>query len=317
MGRIKLLFITKDFRPRMERSTYYLTRELAKLTKLEVWHEPGHIQDILRKISFVPDFILLNDMKKSHCPEITGLSSLSIPYGIIMHDIHYKIDDRKKYIKNNRVKHIFSIYRDNFEKWYPEFTDRMRWLPHFANTKIFRDYGLKKEIDWLLMGKVSSHYPLRKKILEKMKERSGFVYHEHPGYGSLSDEKKESALYGKRYAREINRAKMFLTCGLKYKYPVRKYYEVLACKTLLLAPKSKELKDLGFIPGTHYVSINEKNFLKKAEYYLEHKEERVKIAKQGYEFIHRRHSLEVRAAEMVRMIKGIIKSCNKKQMKPI
>lgn len=306
MNKMRILFITRDFSENVERSSFYLSQELAELSHLALWHQPGNIHDILQNIPFRPDFILLNDMKKTHCPEITGLSSLTIPFGIIMHDLHHRVKRRKQFIRENRVKYIFSIYRDAFLKRYPEHAEKMIWLPHFANTHVFTDYGLPKDIDWLLMGNIRQKtYPLRYRMLQVMKNRAGFVYHRHPGYRNVK-ESESSLLIGDAFAREINRAKMFLTCGLIYHYPIRKYYEVLACKTLLLAPSSRELKDLGFIPGTHFVEVTEENFVEKAEYYLSHEKERENIAQNGYQLVHTHHTTQIRAKQLMQAIRKII-----------
>jgi hypothetical protein len=304
-----LLFITRDFTQNIEKSTSYLCTQLAKCTNIQLWHTPGHIQDIVNKLQFPPDFILLNDMKKTHCPEITGLSSLKIPFGIIIHDLHYKNNQRKKFIDENNVRHIFSIYRDSFISNYPAYVDRMHWLPHFAETSVFKDYAMPKEINCLIMGRISKHYPLRKRMLNVMKSIPGFVYHSHPGYRDVKED--EPGIYvGEKYAREINRAKIFLTCDLTFHYPIRKYYEVLASKTLLLAPNSLELNDLGFIPGKHFVPINENNFLEMADYYLNHPKERDEIAEQGYIYVHQQHSTEKRAGQLLKFIEDIIQEKN-------
>lgn len=208
-------------------------------------------------------------------------------------------------MKENNVKHIFVVYRDAFYRRFPEFSDRVKWFPHFVNTDIFKDYGLKKDIDWLMMGKLAFYYPLRVSMYETMKDMPGFVYHKHPGYRDVNDNEETEVFVGERYAREINRAKMFLTDGTYHDYPIIKYYEVLACKTLLLAPASQELADLGFIPGVHFVAVNEDNFLERALYYLKHEEERQKIAEQGYRMVHEKHSVAVRAAQLGDMIRDI------------
>ncbi len=92
------------------------------------------------------------------------------------------------------------------------------------------------------------------------------------------------------------------------RYPVAKYFEVLACNTLLLAPYFEELDDLGFIPGVHFVEADEHNFEEKAHYYLNHEQERLKIALRGYEMVRARHSSPQRAAEVLAVIKQIITS---------
>lgn len=298
----KILFITKDFSNNIERNTVYFSEELAKHCDLTLWYTPGDINEILEELHLEPDFILINDMRHTRSPKITGLSSLKIPFGIIMHDLHYRVEERKSYIKENNVTKIFSIYRDAFYKDYSEFKDYMYWLPHFVNTDIFKDYGLKKRHDILMMGMISKVYPLRKKMRLYFKGRKGFIYRPHPGYTNTS----KYSYFGKSYAKEINRSKIFITDDSIFHYPLIKYYEVIACKTLLLAPTSKELEDLGFIPGVHFVDIDENNFAEKAEYYLAHEDERLKIAEEGYKMVHSNHS----TAHRVRQFLNILDSFN-------
>lgn len=303
--KLTILFITLDYSQNVDRTSPYLTQELAKISNLILWHEAGDISEILSEINVVPDFILLNDMKES--PEVTGWSSISIPFGIIICDLHYAINERKEFIWRNNVPYIFSIYRDKFYEWYPEFIERFRWLPFYVNTNIFKDYQLEKEIDWLMMGNITGWvYPLREKIVQTMHSHKGFVYHEHPGYRDIYEEHENNVFVGEQYAREINRAKMFFTCDSIFKYPVNKYYEVLACKTLLLASSSQELFDLGFIPGENYVEIDENNFVEKAYYYLHHPEERIKITEQGYKMVHEKYSTAQRAMLLKTMIQEIV-----------
>ncbi|MFY0543709.1 glycosyltransferase [Brevibacillus sp. H7] len=304
---MKLLIITGDKSKRLNPHIHYLFDELAHITDLTLWYEPGNIHDILKKIPENPDFILINEHGEKNCPKITGLSTLTIPYGVYVHDVHYNIKQRRIEMVKDKVQYIFSIYRDPFYRWYPAFKQKMKWLPHHVNPKLYRDYGLKKEIDFLLMGAVNQQmYPLRCKILKTMKKKPTFVYHPHPGYRDYEEHEKNRYFIGEKYAREINRAKMFFTCDLSYKYPVKKYYEVLASNTLLLAPASQELKDLGFIPGVHFVAINEHDFEQKAEYYLRHEEERRNIAEQGYRMVHEKHTTAIRARQLVEMIQDLL-----------
>lgn len=303
--KLTILFITFDNSRNVDRNSFYLTQELTKVSNLILWHDAGNISEILSKINDVPDFILLNDMKES--PEVTGWSSISIPFGIIIYDLHYAINEKKEFIWGNNVPYIFSIYRDKFYEWYPEFKERFRWLPLYVNTHLFKDYKLEKDIDWLIIGNITGGvYPLREKIVQTMRGHKGFVYHEHPGYRDIFEENEKNIFVGEEYAREINRAKMFFTCDSTFKYPVNKYYEVLACKTLLLASSSQELFDLGFIPGVNYVEIDENNFLEKAYYYLNHPEERIKITEQGYKMVHDKYSTAQRAMLLKTMINEIV-----------
>lgn len=303
----KVLFITGDFSKYVQRSFHHFSMALSELVNLSLWHKSGHIRDILKGLPERPDFILLNDIRERHCPRIEGLAELDIPVGAIVHDTHFNIEERKAFLKTNHIKHIFTIYRDPFLKLFPEFAHQMHWFPHFVDTKIFRDYELKRDIDYLLLGcTAASVYPLRKVMLDRMKSRKGFYHEEHPGYRDMTAEEENKVLVNRNYAKAINRAKIFLSCDSTYHYPLRKYYEVLACRTLLLSSVSKELLDLGFIPGVHFVEVTEDNFEWKAQYYLKNRAERNRIAEAGYEFIRKHHTVKHRARKFVDTIQEIL-----------
>jgi len=304
---INLLLIAEDTSTWFNRNHYFFETELAKITNLMVWRDSGNIYDIIKKLPKTPDFILIqNDIRLSISPVVTNLSKIHIPSGLFVNDTNRLVSLRKDFIEENKIKHIFPVARGNFYQIYPEYKDRMTWLPHHVNTDIFKDYGLNKDVELLMMGSALGPYPLRKKILNHYQGDSRFVYHRHPGYRNIGEQEEKKLFVGERYAREINRAKIFFTCGSILKIPVKKYFEVLACRTLLLADTFTELQDLGFVPGTHFVAINSSNFAEKADFYLKNEKERNKIADQGFKFVHQQHSTTNRANQLVEKIKAII-----------
>lgn len=306
MSRLKVLFITKDHAQQVEKSSYYLSKELAKKTDLIQWHQNGHIQSILNQMTFRPDFILLNDFKPDYCPFIRGLRSVNIPVGVIFHDLQYKPSGRRRFIAKENIRYIFTIYRDPFLRMYPEFADRMIWFPHHVPLETFKDFHQPRIINWLMTGMMIPRlYPLRCQMLSAMAREQGFVHHSHPGYRRVNARNKKF-LAGDSYAKEINRAKMVLTCDSTYHFPVLKYFETAACNTLLLAPASKELSDLGFIDGKTFAAVNADNFKRKAYYYLNNEKERKEIAKNGCEMVRKRHSTAKRAEELLEKITQIV-----------
>ena len=89
-----------------------------------------------------------------------------------------------KYMNVGKIS--ISVYKDAFPKFYPEFSDKIKWLPHHVNTGIFKGYGKKKDIDMLLMGATNPYYyPLRYKIILTYISKNNFVFHPHPGYKIL------------------------------------------------------------------------------------------------------------------------------------
>ena len=231
---------------------------------------------------------------------------MKTPFAVGLHDLHFRYPNRKKYLLKEEVKYIFTYYRDKFLQWYPEFAENMIWIPHHVNTEIYKDYGLPKDIEMLMMGStLEDFYPLRVSIAKRFADRPEFVHHQHPGYRSVKVDEK-NVFVGESYAKELNRAKISLTCDSILHYPLMKYFEITACNSLLLAPYSDELYDLGFIPGVNFVSINEHNFEEKADYYLKHDKEREMIALNGMRMSHKLHATTKRVAEFLQQVEKIL-----------
>lgn len=304
---MNVLLIAEDTSRFIHKTYYYLEQELMESIHVMIWRKPGHIDYILKQLPIEPDFILLlNDMDQQMSPMIKGLSHISIPTGLFVNDVHRLINLRRNFIVKNNINHLFTIVRDKFIQIYPEFIGKMEWFPHFVQTEIFRDYGMKKDTNLLMMGAVSDIYPLRKKIIKSYEGNPDFVYHKHPGYRNFRIDEENLLYIGESYAKQLNRAKIVFTCPSVFQYPVIKYFEVLACKTLLLAPTFGELEDLGFVPDYHFVPINEENFMEKASYYIANETEREKIAEQGYQFIRQQHSVKQRTRELIQKMESII-----------
>lgn len=306
---LKLLLIAPDTSYFTNNNYYYLEKELAKITMLMVYHKSGPINKALRNIPAKPDFILIvNDIGKTFTPVVTGLSDINIPVGLIVNDAHRFVGQRRRYITNNHIKTFFVICQHNFYNYYPrQKHDLVFFLPQFANTSIFKDYGGEKTIDLMMLGEVSlpQIYPLREKILQHYEDNPVFFNRPHPGWRDFTREQADEALIGENYARTINQAKLFFACGSIRQVVTFKYFEVPACRTLLMAPALPELKEIGLIPGKHFVDINEENFSERAEYYLKNTKEREKITEEGYRFVHNYHSTPLRARQLVQQIKRI------------
>lgn len=307
---LKLLLIAADTSHFTNNNYYHLERELAKITTLMVYRKSGHINKILRNIPEKPDYILIvNDVGKTFAPVVTGLSNVRIPVGLMVNDAHRFVKQRKRFIMNNHIKTFFVICQHNFYHHYPrQRHDQVFFLPQFANTSTFKDYGTEKTIDLMLLGEVSfpQIYPLREKILQHYTDTPGFFNRPHPGWKDFSRKQTEEALIGENYAKNINQAKLFFACGSVRQVVTFKYFEVPACRTLLMAPALTELEEIGMIPGKHFVDINEENFAEKADYYIKNTKERERITEEGYRFVHNHHSTAHRAKQLVQQIESIL-----------
>ncbi|GGJ67954.1 glycosyltransferase [Virgibacillus salexigens] len=304
---IRLLLIAEDTSQMINRNYFYLEQELSRLVHVMLWRKSGHIDYILKQLDARPDFILiLNDIDRQMKPIIKGLAHVDIPTGLFINDVHRFVSLRRNYIQKNNIDYLFPVVRNKCLEVYPEFQNKMEWFPHFVNIELCKDYRLKKDINLLMIGAVNELYPLRQRIINTYQGRADFVYHPHPGYHHFNEEEQQEKMIGKNYAKEINRSKILFTCPSKLHYPVIKYFEALACKTLLLAPTFNELEDIGFIPGIHFVPIDEHDFEQKAAYFLSHQTEREQIAEQGYRFVRKHHSVQQRTNQLIEKIECIL-----------
>ncbi|WP_219838742.1 glycosyltransferase [Paenibacillus sp. R14(2021)] len=303
MNKLNILYFTIDWSTYTYKPDHYFKLELATLPDVHVHfrEQGGYLPDILSTLDFIPDFIYMDNFKHSRNLSAlpTGMNKVSIPKGILFHDVNRSNDTFRSYVKENKIDLIFVHYRDAFLKYFPKYHDRLRWLPNHAYKPVFHRYNVQKTIDYLMMGRVKDYYPLRKEIIRKMHKLEGFVSHEHPGYRWFTNNEKETLYLDQNYAKEINRAKMFLTCGSKYDFAVGKYFEIPACGTLLLASGFNELEDLGFIHKKTFIEINKSNFMDKAQYYLRHEDVRNAITEKGYELVRSRHTTDIRVREFV------------------
>ncbi len=305
MNKINIIYSSVNRSKHIIRYGDYFKLELLKMPDVNIHlvEEVDHIENILIKAKFDPHFIFFDDFTKNYT--MHGLEQVKIPKGALYWDIHREQKELREFVRKNNLDLVFSFYRDTFTDWFPDLISKFRWLPNYVNIEIFKDYGLKKDIDFLLMGALSEKiYPLRAEIANEMAGMKGFVHHEHPGYRDFSPE--EGKLVGESFAREISRAKIFFTDHSRFRYPIAKYFEVPACNTLLLASGSQELRDLGFIDGVTFVEIKQYNYLEKAKYYLEHEDKRKKIANRGYEMVRRSHSTVVRARQFVNCLRRFL-----------
>ena len=180
--------------------------------------------------------------------------------------------------------------------------------PHCGEIKIFKDYGLTKDIDVLFVGINSKKvYPLRNKLLKKVQpliQEAGFNFQrfKHPGYRLKSY--KEVQKHTIKYAMAINRAKIAVTCSSVYRYALAKYAEIPLCKTALCADMPHENMDwydkwmIQIGPESKPRVIADKIIS-----YLKDKDSLEKITQRGYEENLKHRTQEGYAERFVKIVK--------------
>lgn len=299
---LRVLYISRDESKWVFRGPHHFQQQLARIAQVHFHRRSGPIKSILKEAPFRPDLIMLHMQPFNDAPLITGLHKIKIPKAMYIEDVHYRSRDVAAFVQTNRIRAVFCPYREHFHRYLPQIADRFVWLPHCVDPEVFRDYGLAKDIDLLLLGQiVAMYYPVRKAMLDRFRGRQGFVWHGHPGYVDIPDDDPRFFV-GRRYAQEINRAKVFLTCGSKWQLPLAKYFEAPACMSCVLAPGGADFPDLGFIDGETFVACTLDDFEQKASELLQDPGALARITRRGHEMVMDRHTTGVRVREFLAAI---------------
>jgi glycosyltransferase involved in cell wall biosynthesis len=178
-------------------------------------------------------------------------------------------------------------------------------LPHTLNTNLFKNLGLKRDIDVMCVESYSKTYPLKSVIYRELKKSQSFkVFTSLPHILSFTD-----------YVHKINQSKIFVFGNVNMPvgeskimvFPMAKIYEIMGCETLCMMDTPDEAEELHFVPDYNFISIDTENFLNKIQYWLENEDERLKIARRGYETCLKYHTVEVRTRELKKMLEEIIR----------
>jgi hypothetical protein len=183
---------------------------------------------------------------------------------VLIHDLHdYTCTNYKHY--TDSIKRYFtdaiSLY-DNYEldiiKKMCRNKIKFHYIPHHVETYINKDYGLKKIYDVTLYGSCyKGAYPFRHRVSELLKKNR----HKLPIKINIIPEPgwigkgKYDHITGTGLARIINQSYVTIATKSRYDYLLKKYFEISACKSLLVGDMPKTGKPIW---KDNYVDINDK-----------------------------------------------------------
>lgn len=227
---------------------------------------------------------------------------ITIPKGFLAGDMH------NSHINKWRFKHVYKFgfsfffytYRDGAKKYRKKELNDFNsfWIPLAVDINKFHDYNNKGEISVLSTGRLNeSVYPIRTKLAEKLKSINKFKRVKRP-----NDRLKSKWPINEDYAKLLSSAYITIVCGGDTCYPLEKYYEVPACKSLLYAPIFPELESLGFKPGENMIKVDLPNTYKQVTNLLSNLNKIDRISENGYQLIQERHTLDIRAKQFIKIL---------------
>lgn len=249
---MKVLYLVNKntYKTKMSRVRFHGMQAIEKITNF-VWSGPGwdnydstkSVEENIHRIygsSDKPDIVV------AYKPLLLKeFNKVSVPTCIRFNEMY---DKRATMSEIMAAKpNLVICHHDNDRKEYEELFKNFNLFPikfvtirHCAEKSVFKDYGLEKKYDILLVGalgvnsSLGQHYPLRDrmaKLLKKLPSKVKWSIYRHPGY-SHSDAHTDKYLID--FAKAINSARMCITCSGKPKSRFGKYVEIPACGTALV-----------------------------------------------------------------------------------
>ena len=277
------------------------------------WHDGYDPEDpleaVFSKTGGQPELIVLGtSWEWDEHPEVFDshpairLDRTDIPKVMFLNKEYKKLDQKLAYIAEGGIDLVFSAIPSIVQNA-PEGRAAFVHLPYAVNTDLFTDWGRPKNIDFAFTGNLHIDYTdLRLRVRNEL---------ETPDYQALkfywAEWGSQGTPHGEPYAQMINQCKLFFSTPSALDIIGPRFYEVMACRTLLFCPESKGYEGL-FEPGVHCLTFNPdlSDFRDKLFRALENEAEREAIAARGYEHVRAHHSISARAEDFERALSEVL-----------
>lgn len=218
----------------------------------------------------------LNDFTIAIAAESTGYPHL---------DKKYRYD-----LKLKLVDLVCTSDMENTERFYALGAKKVHYVPNWVDEEVFHPLDIPQDVDFSFCGNI---YDFRKQFHQEM---SVLPVHHFRARGTTKKELAENIVIN------INRTKVNFNYPSYFRGYVGRVTEVLACGGFLLQPERKE--DMHrFEDRKHLVMYHSpQEAIELARYYLEHEEERKKIAEEGMRFVLENHTAVRTLQEILELI---------------
>lgn len=308
---MKILFLQPDF-ANYKGASYQrdLVNALARIHAIQAYgpgfpnyHPDDDISKVLAKFSETPDLICYgagwewdgNDAAFDFQPSLNPIDS-GIPTVMILNREYKKMDMKFEFILEKGIWHVFTSHH-LCTQWQTETGVGFSWFPFAADPAVFRDYGEEAAYDFGFSGNLHELWiDIRSRVRERLDDNK--FEHLRVFWGEAEDMET-----GETYARQINRSRIWLSTPSAVDLVGPRFYEIMACGTLLFCPRSPVYMDL-FEDGVDCVMFEPdlSDFDERLLYYTSHETERAAIAQQGKITALARHTWDERARYFTQIV---------------
>lgn len=172
----------------------------------------------------------------------------------------------------------------------PHPRERVHWTPYAIDPHLFRDRGMTRDLDVAFVGATESIWETRRPLLNRIAARH-----------QTNDFFAERCAF-ERIPELYNRARIVIHIPIVDALNPR-IFEAMGCGALLVTGRVNNRIEELFAAGVHFAAYDDDDeALKKIDYFLAHDDERARIARTGYEEVHRAHTYAHRFREVLARI---------------
>jgi spore maturation protein CgeB len=306
---------------------------------LNTYDETDTVENVLSKCPFTPNIICIGHQWLGDDPTAPvdphpclDLTETDVPVVMILNKEYRNLEGKFEYIESNGIELVFTHHHKAAE-WSRQYNAEFVFWPFAVNKTRFRDYGESKQYDLAFSGILRNPDPsvpqtdLRLRVQKrlfytlgelKLKKRSRYRSYEIFWRGKPTNRPyrlankvlhREKRLPDDDYKKLYSRSKLSLNTLSPIDLVGTRYYESMASNSLAFCQESPIYSEYGlFEPGEHCVTFSEdlSDFQEKLAYWVEHDEERAKIAQQGHDHVMENHTWEKRVKEFTDQVNDVL-----------
>jgi glycosyltransferase involved in cell wall biosynthesis len=261
---------------------------------------PGkHINDIIRDSGMRPDIIIFGTSQKIYECEVPGLAELRLPKLIFLNKEFINVNAKLEYIKRHKFDLVSTILNKDIHKPLEDACGGIPFIhiPHGIDPIRFRPLDIEKKYDFGFLGALFTQRDVkdRARVKEILFKESELAKH----YKILwADDVNKLFFKGEAYIEALNSCKMFLSTLSPMGIIGTRFYELSACKTMMIAPRGEY--DGDFVDKKNIIMFDDnKDFVKKFMFYLENDEARNAIAERAYRDAIDNHTWDARIKKLM------------------
>jgi len=284
---MNIILFTKNFGP----EGLYHWNILETFNKLYNVHMVGpgfshyfsgkHIKDIIRDSGMRPDIIIFGTSQKNYECRVPGLAELRVPKLIFLNKEFINVRAKLEYIRTYKFSLVSTILSKDIHKPLERACGvPFIQTPHGIDVTRFRPLDIEKKYDFGFLGALFTQRDVtdRARVKKIVFEESELAKRYKILWG---DDINKLLFEGEAYVEALNSCKMFLSTLSPMGIIGTRFYELSACKTMMICPRGEY--DGDFVDKKTVVMFDSnKDFVKKFLYYLENDEARNKITEQAY-----------------------------------